>query len=123
VPGRRGTGHLLGAWVFMSVKALAEHSARTPPSLSIVTSPVDRGGNEAISAASAHALGLEPVIGRANLAEYLGVSERQFRRLCAKLPPPDFFVGVRAARWKVSTIRRWIDQGGPSASSRRRAGR
>jgi predicted DNA-binding transcriptional regulator AlpA len=57
---------------------------------------------------------IEPLLSRADLARVLSVSLRSLDRLqsSGRLPQPDLFLGVRQPRWKSSTVRQWIENGG-----------
>jgi predicted DNA-binding transcriptional regulator AlpA len=57
---------------------------------------------------------VEPLLRMADLARVLNCSRRVVERMRAasRLPKPDLFVGNRSPRWKPTTIRLWIEEGG-----------
>ena len=65
---------------------------------------------EAKSRAALDTLGLEPSATINDWAALLVCSRRQVEkmRVADQLPPPDFFVG-KMPRWKVATVKAWID--------------
>lgn len=58
---------------------------------------------------------LESLYGPDELAAYLRKSRRSLYRMAATgvLPEPDVRI-YRSPRWKASTIRQWLDSGGPT---------
>ncbi len=57
--------------------------------------------------------GIEPMLGIDDLAALLSCSRRLVERMrsAGKVPRPDIKVG-KMPRWRVETIRRWIEGGG-----------
>jgi hypothetical protein len=57
---------------------------------------------------------IEPLLSVADLCRLLQCDRRTIERMrsAGRLPGPDLCVGRRLPRWRVETIRSWIERGG-----------
>jgi predicted DNA-binding transcriptional regulator AlpA len=57
---------------------------------------------------------VEPLLRIADLTRWLSCDVRTVDRMrsAGRLPKPDLVVGRRSPRWRVETIRDWINSGG-----------
>ena len=58
-------------------------------------------------------VGIEPMLSLDDVAAWLNCSRRVIERMrsAGKVPKPDIKIG-KMPRWRVETIRRWIERGG-----------